>query len=205
MYYPKNRNKTMKKSISILFFGLLVGLSSTWAQSKIGYVEYEKILSLMPQIDTVKAKLEKKQAEYQANIDAMKKEMQDIEVSIQSNPNMDPVIKEAKYRKYESLGQEMQNFAMQAEQQIQSKELELMKPVYNKLDAAIKEVAIAKSLDFVLTDGNAGGYVVVYYKNESDNITKAVMDKLGIKESTTTGGGATGTVKAQDSMMVRPK
>jgi outer membrane protein len=192
----------MKKLILLPFFGLLVSLNTVFAQSKIGYIEYEKVLYLMPEVDGVKAKLEETQKGYELNIEAMKKEMADIENLLQNTPNIDEMIKESKYRRYQSLQQEIQQFAYQAQEKIQAKEVELMKPLYDKLDAAIKEVALAKGYDFILTDGNAGGYVVVYSKNESDNITKAVMEKLGIKEVAAT--GTTGT-KATESMMVKPK
>jgi outer membrane protein len=179
---------------------LLLVLSISFGQSKIAYVEYDKILFKMPEIETVKAKLEQTQKGYETNIEAMKKEMDEIANLIQNTPTMDETIKNGKIRRYQNLQQEIQDFAAQAQEKIQLKEEELMKPLTEKLNATIKELALAKGIDFVLSKDNAGGNILIFAKNEQDNISKLVMDKLGIVETAAT----TGAVKATESMMVKP-
>lgn len=191
----------MKKQFIISIFAIVAGISSAFSQSKIGYVEYDKVLSLMPEIATIQEKLKVKEEGYQVNIESMKKEMADIEALVQKSPDMDPMIRDSKVRRYQTLQQEIQEFAYQAEEKLQAYQIEITKPLYDKLDAVIAEVAKEKGFDFILTNNNSGGYIVVFSKNDSDNITKLVMTKLGIKEP----APVTPTVKATESMMVKPK
>lgn len=190
----------MKKLILIPILTLLVGATSVFAQSKIAYVQYDYLIGLMPELDEVQAKLEEKQKGYEAIIAEKKNEMGQIESLIQNNPNMDETIKEAKIRRYQSIQMELQEFAYKAQEKMNLAEVELMKPVYDKLDKAIKEVALAKGYDYVLSDNNQGGFVVLFAKNESDNLTKAVMEKLGLKADVAPTNGT----QATESLMVKP-
>ncbi len=194
----------MKKIFLIPFLTVLASVSTAFGQSKIGYVQYDYVLSLMPEITSIKAKLEEKQKGYETSIESMKKEMSDIEGLLQNTPTIDETIKNSKIRRYQNLQQEIQEFAYQAEEKMSAAQVEFMKPVYEKLKVAIGEVSKEKGFDYVLSENNSGGFVVVYSKNESDNITKAVMAKLSIKEPVTTPSSGTAP-KATESLMVKPK
>lgn len=194
----------MKKIFLIPFLTVLASVSTVFGQSKIGYVQYDYVLSLMPEITSIKAKLEEKQKGYETSIESMKKEMSDIEGLLQNTPTIDETIKNSKIRRYQNLQQEIQEFAYQAEEKMSAAQVEFMKPVYEKLKVAIGEVSKEKGFDYVLSENNSGGFVVVYSKNESDNITKAVMTKLSIKEPVTTPSAGTAP-KATESLMVKPK
>lgn len=192
----------MKKVLLLPFLTLVIGATSVFGQSKIGYVQYDYVLALMPDISTIQAKLEEKGKTYESLINEKKTEMSQIEQMIQNTPNLDETIKNAKIRRYQNLQQEIQEFAYSAQEKLEIAEVELMKPVYDKLNTTIADVAKLKGFDYVLSDNNPGGFIVVYAKNETDNITKAVMEKLAIKEPVTT---KPATPQATESLMVKPK
>jgi outer membrane protein len=192
----------MKKALLLPFLTLVIGVTSVFGQSKIGYVQYDYVLALMPEISTIQTKLEEKGKTYESLINEKKTEMSQIEQLVENTPNLDETIKEAKVRRYQNLQQEIQEFAYSAQEKLEIAEVELMKPVYDKLNTTIADVAKVKGFDYILSDNNPGGFIVVYAKNETDNITKAVMEKLAIKEPTTT---KTTTPQATESLMVKPK
>ncbi|HVA98516.1 MAG TPA: OmpH family outer membrane protein, partial [Bacteroidia bacterium] len=74
------------------------------------------------------------------------------------------------------LNQRIQDFQTQAQQDIQKKNDELTKPVYDKAKKAIDEVAKEKGYKYVL-DTSTG---VVLYSEPSDDILDLVKKKLGI-------------------------
>ena len=186
------------KKILFPILALLVTITSTFAQSKVGYVEYDLLISMMPEVADVQAQIQSKGAEYQAIIQGKQTEMQQIQESV--TPDMDPTILAGKQRRYQNLQQEIQEFSYTAQQKLEEKEVELVKPIYAKLDAAIGEVAIAKGYDYVMSKNNAGGYTIIFSKNTEDNLTQVVADKLGLKAATV----APVSGNANVSILVKP-
>ena len=189
----------MKKIILIPILTILVSITSAFAQSKVGYVEYDLLISLMPEVATIQNQLKSKTAEYEGVIGAKQQEMAQIEQFVQSNPTMDEVIREGKIRQYQALQQEIQEFSYTAQQKLEAMELQLVQPVYVKLDKSIGEVATEKGYDYVLSKNNAGGFMVIFAKNAEDNLTQAVKDKLGLKDAPVTGAASPAT----NSLMVK--
>lgn len=190
----------MKKLILIPVLTILVSITSVFAQSKVGFVEYDYLLSIMPEVNEIQAKLQTQGQQYEAIINEKKTEMAQIEQLIQGTPNIDEVIRDSKIRRYQTLQTEIQEFAYTAQQKLEASELELVKPLYDKLDNVIGEVATAKGYDYVLNKSNAGGFSVVFSKNEEDNLTKAVITKLGLKDVPAVDPNAPAT----NSILVKP-
>ena len=72
----------------------------------------------------------------------------------------------------------MNKFRQNGTKMMQLQRDENMRPLYKKLSEVIKEVAKANGYTQVLTtNGNQFGYI-----DEKFDITKLVLDKLGIKE-----------------------
>lgn len=169
----------MKKSIIITLILAFASIANTTAQSKIGYVEYDYLLSLMPQMENVAKNLEG----YSQQAETMRKEAEDQIRAIQEelqNPRLLPAVRDRYTKIYEQSVQDYQQFVQQAQYQIDSVRQVEIRKVADTLDLAISEVAEEEGLDYVLTKSNNSGYNIVYTKNESDDISPAVMKKLGI-------------------------
>jgi len=169
----------MKKIIALasLMFTLSIGLFS---QSKIAYVDYENILYQMPQMSSVAEKME----EQREIAEQIRKEKEQQIYALQTelnNPELLPIVR-ANYTKiYEQAVQEYQYYIQVAQYELDSmREAEIQK-VADTLDMAIEEVADEQGFDFVLVKTNGGGYNIVYARNEEDDITDAVLRKLGIE------------------------
>ena len=68
------------RSIALITLTVLLGAASPlWAQTKIGYVDWEEILRNAPQIGTAKAKLEAEFSEQNAAIEAAEVNLRELE------------------------------------------------------------------------------------------------------------------------------
>jgi outer membrane protein len=73
--------------------------------------------------------------------------------------------------------QRIQNYQQTAQAQLNQKQTELLKPVFDKAEKTIEEVAKEKGLLYVF---DIGSKVVLYKSNESLDVLPLVKTKLGI-------------------------
>jgi outer membrane protein len=171
----------MKLKIIILF-ALLVS-NITAAQSKVGTVNSDYILNLMPEGKTV-VKLTKAYAERLDSVFSIK--VATYQKSLAEFKNIDDsLIQETKTKKLIEV-QKLENDVNQAKQTgtqlMRQKENELMRPLYKKLGDAIAAVAKENGYTQILTvQGNEFAYL-----DRNFDITELVMAKLNIKKPTPT-------------------
>ena len=157
----------------------LLSTLATIAQTKVGTIDPELIVSKMPELtgvqDAIKAynedlgkDLQSKVADYEAKV----KEYQDGEAGF---PEATKKLKQDQIIKLE---QEIQQFQGNANQLISLKQNELLNPLYIKIAEALNEIAVAEGYTQVLSIGNANS---VAYADPAYDLTKKVMAKLGLK------------------------
>lgn len=154
-------------------------LTSVFAigQTKVGSVNSELIVGIMPEMKVVVEKLgdyakkldsayQEKVTEYQGKVDAFQK-LGDVSDNF----------KKIKLDEITELEQGLQKSQQNGNQLIQLKRNELLRPLYKKISDAINEIAKAEGYTQILTtSGNEFAYV-----DEKFDITQKVMDKLGVK------------------------
>lgn len=163
--------------LRILAVGLFFMSMMVTAQTKVGSVNSELIVGIMPEMKKVVADLglyaqkldssyQEKVAEYQGKVDAFQK-LGDVSDNF----------KKIKYDEITELEQGLQKSQQNGNQLIQLKRNELLRPLYQKISDAINEIAKAEGYTQILTtSGNEFAYV-----DERFDITQKVMDKLGVK------------------------
>ena len=171
------------KKLAKLFavIALIIGCSfASHAQNqvKIGYIDFNTLLAAMPGIDSVKINLQKYQKTLTDQMDAMKAEFESKYLDYQSQASsMSDLIKQTKEKELSDLQGRIDAFRETAQQDLQSKQQELVAPFIEKAKTAIKEVAKENKYTYVL---NAMEDVVIY-KDETDNVMPLVKKKLGIQ------------------------
>jgi outer membrane protein len=168
---------SMKK---ILFsLALLAGLAAG-AQQKIGYISSDELLVAMPEAKKADAEISAYAKTFQDQLASMQKELETkykaYEASVKT---MNDATKEVKEKELADLQNRIQSTQQTAEEKIQNKRQELLKPITEKADAAIQAVAKEKGYAYIF-DANAGGII---YAQPADNILKDVKAKLGIKDA----------------------
>lgn len=172
----------MKRIVRVLsVFALLIGLSSFLnAQNplKIGYIDFNTLITAMPGIDSVKVKLQKYQQTLTDQMDAMRAEFENKYLEYQQQSSgMSELIKQTKEKELTDLQSRIDGFQQKATQDYQTKQQELLQPIIDKGKEAIREVAKENKYTYIL---NAIEDVVLY-SEPADDIMPLVKKKLGIQ------------------------
>ncbi|MDT0644694.1 OmpH family outer membrane protein [Zunongwangia sp. F363] len=187
LYLRKTYNK-MKKT-GLLFTLLFVSVMAS-AQTKTGTIDADYILSQMPEITNVNKGLEEYntelQADLQKNIDSYEGLVGDYQ---ENNTSFTDEQKKQKETEIIGLENEIKGFRQKASVMLQMKRNELTKPLYEKIDAAMRKVIAAEGYTHIL---NAGGNSLAFASEEYD-ITLKVMKEMGISAPAPAPAPAQGT------------
>jgi outer membrane protein len=164
---------------AVLVITLMIAATTAWAQSnlKIGYIDSQALIELMPQKDSVETQLVAYQRSLEEQIGAMYLEYQNKVADYTNNVDgMSDIIKQTKEREIADLETRITEFQQSAEQEFGIKQQELYDPLITKAKDAINEVAKANGYTYIL-DVSMG--VVLYFEG-GDDVLPLVRAKLGL-------------------------
>jgi outer membrane protein len=168
----------MKQLATFCLF-ILVMSSASFAQGKqkIGHINSNDLLLLMPDRDSAEAKLKDYAGQLELQLASMTQEYEKKLTDYEQNKGvMTDLIREEKEQEILGIQRRIQEFQAKAQESLQKKEAELMKPLVEKANTAIKDVANENGFTYIL-DTSVG---VVLHFPESDDILPLVRKKLGI-------------------------
>lgn len=170
--------KNLNVLIWILGIFLFLGWNNGYAQSKIRYLNSQEILDQLPEAQEIQKKLDDirsgYETEYNNLIDKFEKLTKDIE---SQSLLLSPEKKAEKEREKLNLQQQIEGFQREKlgpQGEFYRKNLELTKPLYDKIDTVIQKISDEEGYDMVF-DVVQG--VIVFAKDEYD-ITQKVLDEL---------------------------
>lgn len=164
---------------SIMVAVLFLCAAGVSAQNfKFGHINSQELLAAMPERDSAEAKLKKYAKDLQDQIETLQvefnKKYQDY---LQKKATFTDAIREVKEKELNDLQQRSQEFEQTAQQDYQRMQGELMKPIMEKADGAIKKVAKANGFTYVFDIGSG---VVMYFSDQSIDVLPLVKKELGI-------------------------
>ena len=169
----------MKRLFIIIILSALLCPFASFAQQKVkfGHIDYGEIIKIMPGIDTVQKVITDMQTELQATGEDMAKEFQKKQEEYQqlANKSTSPAVLKIKEDELTNMYQRIQDFSQTAEQDLQTKQMELLKPFQEKIIDAIKEVAKEHNFTYIFDTST-----LTYYE-QGEDIAAKVKQKLGIK------------------------
>ncbi len=162
----------------ILAVALTVGATAfTNAQSKIAHVASQELVESMPAFKDAMTQLEKLQKTYDTEIKDMyteaQKTMQRYESEAATKTEEE---NQKRAMELQSTERRIREHGQNAQQDLQKKELDLLKPVYEKARTSIQKVARAKGYDYVLDSSNGSGVIMA----DGYNLMPDVKKELGI-------------------------
>lgn len=165
------------KRISLGILLLFVAVTAN-AQSKIGTIDAEYILSQMPENTEINKGLEAYNNELKQDLQNSINEYETLVKDYQATgEGLAEEAKKEKENKIIQLENEIKGFRQKASVMIQMKRNELTGPLYDKIDAAMQKVIKEKGYTQIF---HAGGTALAYSRPE-DDITTAVMSVMGIE------------------------
>ena len=153
-----------------LFIG---GTSFMQAQSKVAHINTQELIAGMPDMKVAQSEMDKLGKTYEADIKASVTEYQnkmklyEAEATTKTDEENQKRLVEV-----QTMQQNIQQFQGEAQQQMQKKEMDLLKPITEKAKAAILKVARAQGYKYVLDSTQGGGVIMADGKNLLDDVKK---------------------------------
>jgi len=160
--------------VGILFFCF----TSAYAQSKVAHINSEELIKSMPETKQMQEELKKVaqayDADYKTQGSALQAKLQKYETEAATQTDAE---NDRRRKEVNELQQKLQLFTQTAQQELQKKEFDLLKPLMEKAKKAIDEVAAEKGIQYVF-DSSPGKGLIVY---QGEDLMVAVKAKLGIQ------------------------
>ncbi len=170
----------MKRILQLLLAVTLISMGSVFAQTnlKFGHINGQELLSQMPERDSAEARLRAYGTDLTEQIEELHVEYNNkLQNYMSRRASLSDAIREARERELSELQQRIQEFEATAQQDYQRMQGEIMRPIIEKADNAIKKVAKQNGFLYVF-DVSAGS--VVYFSEASIDILPLVKKELGI-------------------------
>jgi outer membrane protein len=145
---------------------IIVGSFYAKAQSKVAHINTQELVESMPEMINAKSELEKLAKTYETDIQAMATELQnkikqyDAESSTKTDEENGKRLQEV-----QSMEQSIRQYQGQAQQDLQKKEIELLKPITEKAKAAILKVGNDQGFNYVLDSSQGQGVIMANGKD----------------------------------------
>lgn len=164
------------KKLALLFLFAFTFINGH-SQTKVGIIDADYILAQMPEIKTVDDGLKTYNTELQGELENTIKKYEDLYKDYQAtNTTLTEDERKAKENEIIGLENDIQNYRQKASVLMQLRRNELTKPLYEKIDAAMREV-IAEEKYTQIINANANSLA---YADPAFDITDAVLVKMGI-------------------------
>ena len=169
----------MKKLIVVVAV-MASGIFSASAQTKIGFIDTDELISIMPEAAKVDGELKEYQASLIQQGQDINKEADDkAQQFVKDSLKMTPTMKEIKRNEIVALIQKAQGWNQTAQDMYNQKAQEKIAPIRTKAFDAIKAVAREKGYSYVLDASTS----VLLVSPPSDDLMPFVKTKLGIKDT----------------------
>ena len=161
--------------VAILLFS--VGLVQ--AQTlKFAHIDSQALIQAMPETAQAQKTIKTEAKGLEDQLNSMKAEFQKkLQEYTQKSDSLSDIVRQAKEQDLQDLQQRIQSFNSTAQQKLQQNQSALMKPIFDKANKIISEVAKEQGVIYVF-DTNA----VLYKSNASIDLLPLVEAKLGISK-----------------------
>jgi outer membrane protein len=172
----------MRNALKIFAVALLLMTAGiTKGQEKFGHINLQALIQLMPERTAAEADYNKQAKDLEDMLTDMQKELETKYTEyLTKRDSLSEIVRKAKETDLQDLQQKIQNFNQVAQQQLSQKQNEMLKPIFEKAQKAVGDVAKEKGLLYVFdVSGELG--TVLYHSNESLDVLPLAKVKLGIK------------------------
>ena len=158
---------------------LLLGGAALKAQDlKFGHLNSRELLMSMPESDSAQAKIQKRAAEYDQQMEEMQVELnKKYDEYLQKRDTYTDLIRQTKEADIQEMQQRIANFQQMAQDDLQDQQSKLMRPIIEKANKAVREVAEENGFIYIFDVGSGNP---VYWSDQSTDILPLVKAKLGL-------------------------
>ena len=170
----------MKKLLKVALVAVCMVVVSSFAkaQSKIGYINTNQLMELLPEMKTLQTQMQAYQKTFSDQLATMSTELQTKGQDYEAKrATMTDASRTATESELQDMQTRITSFRDNAQKQIEAKSNELLKPLTDKVRTAIQAVAAAKGYNYVLDSSQ----VELIVSPPGDDLGPAVKLKLGLQ------------------------
>ena len=168
----------MFKKIAFLLL-CVFPISLMGQEVKLGHINSQEILSLMPERAEIEKTLNDLQTQWENELVKMREEYYaKIKEFQDKQATMPESIKQARQSEIVEIEQRINTFNQTASSDLQKKQQELFAPVIDKVKKAINEVGTENNYTYIF---DLSTQSIVYQSPKSNDVTALVKKKLGLK------------------------
>jgi len=172
----------MRHFLRVITFSLLlfVGASASAQTYKFGHIDFQGLVTTMPERDVAQKAMAKMQTDLESQLSVMQKEYQtkgQEYVALVKQSTVTDAIRQAKEADIQSLQERITTFQQQAQENLQKEESKQFQPVIEKARKAIADVAKEQGMLYVVDINN----VLYFNPAQSTDMMPLVKAKLGLK------------------------
>ncbi len=170
----------MKKTLIAMMACMLAFGGNAMAQKniKLGHINSNDLMQIMPGRDSAQAVLQAEVTELESTLKSMQAEAEKrYNEYVAGQAGWTELIRQTKQREIQDMAARIEEFQKNAQEQLQTREQELLKPIIDRAKKAIEDVAKEGGYTYILDAGTAA----ILYSQDSDDIMPLVKKKLGLK------------------------
>ncbi len=171
--------KNLIKLVVITLF-LFSGTAVNAQNYKFGHINSQELLSVMPERDSAEAKIQLYAKDLEAELEIMNVEYNNkLNDYVEKQDILTPLVKQTKEQELSEFQSRIRDFTANAQQDLQQQEAQLIQPIIQKAEKAIKDVAKENGFTYIF-DLSRGA--VIYFSEQSEDILPLVLKKLGLEQ-----------------------
>lgn len=169
----------MKNIFKTFIFLAVLGLSYSASAQKMGYINTQELISMVPSVKEANSNIETYRKQLQGKYENMIKSLQTKYQSLeqkQASGEIAPKQLESEALKLKEEEKKIAEFEQSSQQKIVEKSELLLKPLRDQIQRAIDDVAKENGFDYIF-DASVG---VILYADKTTDVSPLVKAKLGL-------------------------
>jgi outer membrane protein len=152
---------------------LIAPITVANAQAKVAYIEFQKLISEMPEVVSAQKELKKLEESYTSEMENTYKEFQTKAQTYAADAaNQTEITNQARQKELETMQQNIQQYQQTVSQELQKKSVEMMRPLIDKAKASIDKISAELGFEFVLDSSTGGSVLTAKGKNLMSEVKK---------------------------------
>ena len=185
VFYGNNNEKSLLARpllpvglLSLLFI-LFLSFQPAGAQTcRFGYISTSRLVALMPESAEADARMRREVRSLEEELQKLNNEYQQkLQKYVEEQEILTSVVRQSRERELMELQNRIQDFQAGAQESLQERRMELLQPIFNKIEKAVDEVARERGYTLVFDLDNSS---LLYMGDDTEDIMPYVREKLGL-------------------------
>ncbi|HUU99949.1 MAG TPA: OmpH family outer membrane protein [Bacteroidales bacterium] len=167
--------------VSLVLVMTFLGQYAIGQSFKFGHINRNELIQGLPEFDSARVQLEKLSTDLSNALEMLQVEYNNkADAYLKASKTLTDLVRQTKEQELQDYQNRMQTFQVNAQNQLQEKQVALFTPITTKADKAIKDVGKENGYIYIF-DTSPGGQVIYFDEAKSTNVMALAKAKLGLK------------------------